>query len=118
MQTVGYVSGFRYVAYTGRFAHLSSGDYPIVAIDTPQGAFHFPTSYMYPLNKAQQDKLLWQKVDALYLKSEPTVGRVVAWHGSSWSVLTMLGVVVLLAAVFVFYAAWRVLWPSQLADDA
>ena len=113
VQTQGYVSGFRYVTYTGRYAHRSSGEYPIVSIDTPKGAFQIPTSYMHPLNKAQQDKLLWQKVDVLYLKSEPSIGRVVAWHGSSISILTVLGVFLSMAALFIFYIAMRMLFTKN-----
>ena len=109
VQTVGYVSGFRYVKYTGRYSHLSSGDYPVVTIDTPKGTFQIPTSYEYPLTKAQQDKLLWQKVDALYLRDEPHIGRVVKWHGSSMWVLTGLGLFILLAAAFIFNIAFRML---------
>ena len=51
VQTEGVVSGFRYVRYTGRYAHLSSGEYPIVSIDTPKGAFQILSSYEYPLTK-------------------------------------------------------------------
>jgi hypothetical protein len=109
VQTQGYVSGFRYVQYTGRYAHQSTGDYPVVAIDTPKGAFQIPTSYEHPLTKAQQDKLLWQKVDVLYLRDEPSVGRVVQWYGSSMWVLTGLGVFILLVALFVLTMAYRML---------
>ena len=109
VQTQGVVSGFRYVKYTGRYSHLSSGDYPIVSIDTPKGAHHIPTSYEYPLNKTMQDKLLWQKVDVVYLRDEPAVGRVVKWQGSSMWVLTGLGVFILMASLFVFYMAYRMM---------
>jgi hypothetical protein len=109
VQTQGYVSGFRYVTHMGKYGHQNSGDYPIVSIDTPKGAFQIPTSYEHPLKKAQQDMLLWQKVDVVYLKDEPAVGRVVKWHGSSMWVLTCLGVLLLLAAMFVFYMAGRIL---------
>jgi hypothetical protein len=109
VQTVGYVSGFRHVTFTGKYAHRSTGDYPIVAIDTPKGAFQIPTSYEHPLTKAQQDKLLWQKVEVVYLRDEPTIGRVVKWHGSSMWVLTGLGVFILLVALFVLTMAYRML---------
>lgn len=109
VQTQGYVSGFRYVKYTGRYSHLSSGDYPIVTIDTPKGAFQIPTSYEYPLNKTMQDKLLWQKVEVVYLRDEPAIGRVVKWHGASMWVLTGLGVFILLLALFISSMAWRML---------
>ena len=85
-----------------KYAHRSSGQYPIVTIDTLKGAFQIPTSYEHPLIKAQQDKLLWQKVDVVYLKDEPAVGRVVKWHGSSMWVLTGLGVFLLMTGLFVF----------------
>lgn len=107
--TQGYVSGFRHVAFTGKYEHRSSGQYPIVTIDTPKGAFHIPTSYEHPLNKAQQDKLLWQKVDVVYLKDEPTVGRVVKWHGSSMWVMTGLGVFLLMTGLFVLYLSYQML---------
>jgi hypothetical protein len=109
VQTQGFVSGFRHVTFTGKYAHRSSGQYPIVTIDTPNGVFQIPTSYKHPLNKAQQDKLLWQKVDVVYLKDEPAVGRVVAWHGSSMWVLTGLGVFLLIAGLFIFYMSYRML---------
>ncbi|MDO8456036.1 MAG: hypothetical protein Q7T07_03885 [Burkholderiaceae bacterium] len=109
VQTQGVVSGFRYVRYTGRYAHLSSGEYPIVSIDTPKGAFQILSSYEYPLTKTMQTRLLWQKVDVVYLKDEPAIGRVVKWHGSSMSILTGLGVFILMAALFVFYLAYRML---------
>jgi predicted metal-binding membrane protein len=109
VQTQGYVSGFRYVAHTGKYGHQNSGDYPIVTIDTPKGAFQIPTSYEHPLNKAQQDKLLWQKVDVVYLRDEPSIGRVVKWHGSWMWVLTSLGVFILAASLFVLYMAYRML---------
>jgi hypothetical protein len=111
VQTQGFVSGFRYVTYTGRYAHLSSGHFPVVTIETPKGQMQIPTSYEHPLNKAQQDELLWQKVDALYLRDEPSTGRVPKWHGSAFSVLTFLGVVLLIAALFICYAISRL---SQL----
>lgn len=81
----------------------------MVAIDTPKGTFQIPASYEHPLTKAQQDKLLWQKVDVVYLKDEPAIGRVVKWYGSSMSVLTGLGVFILMAALFVFCMAYRML---------
>ena len=109
VQTVGVVSGFRYVQHTGKYGHRNSGDYPIVSIDTPKGAFQIPTSYEYPLTKAQQDKLLWQKVDVVYLRDEPHIGRVVKWHGSSMWVLTGLGLFILLVAAFIFNIAFRML---------
>ena len=109
VQTVGYVSGFRYVQHTGKYGHRSSGDYPVVTIDTPKGTFQIPTSYEYPLNKTMQDKLLWQKVDVVYLRDEPHIGRVVKWHGSSMWVLTGLGLFILLVAAFIFNIAFRML---------
>ena len=118
VQTQGFVSGFRYVKYTGRYSHLSSGDYPIVTIDTPKGSFQIPTSYEYPLNKTMQDKLLWQKVAVVYLKDEPATARVPQWHGSSFSLLTALGVFVLTAGLFVFYLAYRMLVSKRLAKSA
>ena len=39
VQTQGVVSGFRYVTHTGKYGYRSSGDYPVVAIDTPKGVF-------------------------------------------------------------------------------
>ena len=109
VQTEGVVSGFRYVGYTGRYAHLSSGDYPVVAIETPKGTFQIPSSYEYPLNKTIQAKLLGQKVAVVYLRDEPAIARVTPWHGSSFSVLMALGVFVLLAGLFVFYTSYRML---------
>ncbi len=109
VQTQGYVSGFRLVTYKGRYAHRSSGHYPVVSIETPKGTFQIPTSYEHPLNKAQQDELLWKKVDVVYLRDEPAVGRVLKWHGSSNWLLTGLGVVLLITALFVFYISWRML---------
>jgi hypothetical protein len=111
VKTQGFVSGFRYVTYTGRYAHRSTGHYPVVTIETPKGQMLIPTSYEHPLNKAQQDELLWKKVDALYLRDEPSTGRVPKWHGSAFSVLTFLGVVLLIAALFICYAISRL---SQL----
>lgn len=111
VQTQGFVSGFRHVTFTGKFRNRDSGQYPIVTIDTPKGTFQIPTSYAHPLNKAQQDKLLWEKVDVVYLRSEPSVGRVVKWHSSSgWGwVLMGLGVFILAVGLFVLYMAWRML---------
>lgn len=109
VQTQGYVSGFRHVTFTGKYAHRSTGQYPIVAIDTPKGVFQIPTSYAHPLNKAQQDQLLWQKVDVIYLKDEPSTGRVVKWHGSSMWVLTGLGVFLLMAGLFFLYLSYQML---------
>jgi hypothetical protein len=109
VQTQGFVSGFRYVTYTGRYAHLSSGHYPVVTIETPKGPMQIPTSYEHPLNKAQQDELLWKKVDVVYLRDEPGIGRVVKWHGSSLSVLTVLGAFLLLVAFFILVMSYRML---------
>jgi hypothetical protein len=109
VQTQGFVSGFRYVKYSGRYAHLSTGHYPVVSIDTPKGAFQIPTSYEHPLNKAQQDELLWKKVDVVYLRNEPNIGRVAKWHGSSLSVLTVLGAFLLLVAFFILVMSYRML---------
>ena len=109
VQTQGVVSGFRYVRYTGRYAHLSSGEYPIVTIDTPKGAFQILSSYEYPLTKTMQTRLLWQKEDVVYLKDEPAIGRVTKWHGSSISMLTLIGVLILMAALSVFYMCYRML---------
>jgi hypothetical protein len=111
VQTQGYVSGFRYVEYHGKYAHRSTGQYPVVAIETPKGRFQIPTSYAHPLDKAQQDELLWKKVDVIYLRDEPSVGRVLKWHSSSawvW-VLTVLGMVLLLTALFIVYISFRLL---------
>jgi hypothetical protein len=109
VQTQGFVSGFRYVSFTGRYGHRSSGDYPVVSIDTPKGTFKIPTSYEHPLTKAQQDELLWKKVDVVYLRDEPGIGRVLKWHGSSLSVLTLLGMVLGATALFIFYMSCRML---------
>ena len=111
VQTQGFVSGFRHVTFTGKFRNRDSGQYPIVTIDTPKGTFQIPTSYAHPLNKAQQDKLLWEKVDVVYLRSEPGIGRVLKWHSSSgWGwVLMGLGVFILAVGLFIFYMAWRML---------
>lgn len=109
VQTQGFVSGFRHVTFTGKYGYRSSGQYPVVAIETPKGAFQIPTSYEHPLNKAQQDELLWKKVDVVYLRDEPAVGRVLKWHGSSNWLLTGLGVVLLITALFVFYISCRML---------
>ena len=109
VQTQGVVSGFRYVTHTGKYGYRSSGDYPVVAIDTPKGVFQILSSYAYPLNKTMQAKLLGQKVDVIYLKDEPALGRVIKWHGSSFSVLTGLGVFILLVAMFIFYMAFKML---------
>jgi hypothetical protein len=107
VQTQGFVSGFRYVSYTGKYAHRNTGQYPVVTIDTPKGTFQIPTSYEHPLNKAQQDKLLWEKVDVVYLRDEPGIGRVMAWHGSSTWLLTGLGLVLLLTALFIVYKSYQ-----------
>jgi hypothetical protein len=116
VQTQGVVSGFRFVKYTGRYAHLSSGDYPIVSIDTPKGAFQVATSYEHPLTKAQQDELLWKKVDVVYLRDEPAIGRVAKWHGTSnsgWGwVLTGLGVFLLMTGLFILVLSYRMLSPK------
>ena len=109
VQTQGFVSGFRHVTFTGKYGHRNSGQYPVVSIETPKGAFQIPTSYEHPLNKAQQDELLWKKVDVVYLRDEPAMGRVLKWHGSSNWLLTGLGVVLLITALFVFYISWRML---------
>ena len=109
VQTVGYVSGFRYVKHAGKYGQRNSGDYPIVTIDTPKGAFQIPTSYEHPLSKGQQDKLLWQKVDVVYLRDEPNIGRVMKWHGSSMWVLTGLGVFLLVVSLFSFSIIFRIL---------
>lgn len=109
VQTQGVVSGFRYVTHTGKYGYRSSGDYPVVAIDTPKGVFQILSSYEYPLNKTMQAKLLGQKVAVVYLRDEPSMGRVTKWHGSSFSVLTGLGVFILLVAMFIFYMAFKML---------
>jgi hypothetical protein len=109
VQTQGFVSGFRHVKFTGKYGNRDSGQYPVVTIDTPKGMFQIPTSYEHPLNKAQQDKLLWQKVDVVYLRDEPGIGRVMAWHGSSTWLLTGLGVVLLLTALFIVYKSYQLL---------
>jgi hypothetical protein len=109
VQTQGFVSGFRYVAYTGKYGHRSSGDYPVVSIETPKGTFKISTSYAHPLTKAQQDELLWKKVDVIYLRDEPNIGRVAKWHGSSLSVLTVLGAFLLLVALFILVMSYRML---------
>lgn len=107
--TQGYVSGFRHVTFMGKYGYRSSGQYPIVAIETPKGAFQIPSSYEHPLSKAQQDELLGKKVAVVYLRGEPNIGRVIKWHGSSMWVLTSLGVFILAVAVFIFYMALRML---------
>ena len=114
VQTEGVVSGFRYVGYTGRYAHLNSGDYPVVAIETPKGAFQIQSSYEYRLNKTMQAKLLGQKVAVVYLRDEPAVGRVLKWHGTSgWGwVLTGLGAFLLMTALFVLIMSYRMLSPK------
>ena len=109
VQTQGFVSGFRYVAYTGKYGLRNSGQYPLVSIETPKGTFQIPTSYEHPLNKAQQDELLWKKVDVVYLRDEPGIGRVVKWHGFSLSVLTVLGAFLLLVAFFILVMSYRML---------
>ena len=109
VQTQGVVSGFRYVTHTGKYGYRSSGDYPVVAIDTPKGVFQILSSYEYPLNKTMQAKLLGQKVAVVYLRDEPSVGRVTRWHGSSFSVLTGLGGFILLVAMFIFFMAFKIL---------
>jgi hypothetical protein len=109
VQTQGFVSGFRHVKFTGKSGNRDSGQYPVVTIDTPKGTFQIPTSYEHPLNKAQQDKLLWQKVDVVYLRDEPGIGRVMAWHGSSTWLLTGLGLVLLLTALFIVYKSYQLL---------
>jgi hypothetical protein len=109
VQTQGVVSGFRYVTHTGKYGYRNSGDYPVVSIDTPKGVFQILSSYEYPLNKTMQAKLLGQKVDVVYLMTEPAMARVLKWHGSSFSVLTALGSFILLAALFIFYVACRML---------
>jgi hypothetical protein len=50
-------------------------------------------------------------VDVVYLRSEPSIGRVVKWHSSSgWGwVLMGLGVFILAVGLFVLYMAWRML---------
>ncbi len=108
VQTQGFVSGFRHVTFEGKYATRSTGQYPIVTIETPKGVFQIPTSYAHPLNKAQQDKLLWQKVDVVYLRDEPQIGRVVKWHGSSMWVLTGLGIFLLVVALFSFSIIFRI----------
>ena len=114
VQTEGVVSGFRYMGYTGRYAHLNSGDYPVVAIETPKGAFQIQSSYEYRLNKTMQAKLLGQKVAVVYLRDEPAVGRVLKWHGTSgWGwVLTGLGAFLLMTALFVLIMSYRMLSPK------
>lgn len=114
VQTEGVVSGFRYMGYTGRYAHLNSGDYPVVAIETPKGAFQIQSSYEYPLNKTMQAKLLGQKVAVVYLRDEPNIGRVLKWHGTSgWGwVLTGLGAFLLMTALFVLIMSYRMLSPK------
>ncbi len=114
VQTQGFVSGFRHVTFTGKYGHRNSGQYPVVSIETPKGAFQIPTSYEHPLNKAQQDELLWKKVDVLYLRDEPNMGRVVKWHSASgWGwVLTGLGVFLLATALFVLVMSCRMLLPK------
>jgi hypothetical protein len=102
VQTEGVVSGFRYVGYTGRYAQLSSGDYPVVAIETPKGTFQILSTYEYPLNKTMQAKLLGQKMAVVYLRDEPAIARVPQWHGSSFSVLMALGGVCALGWVVCF----------------
>jgi hypothetical protein len=108
-QAEGVVSGFRYVAHTGKYGRQNSGDYPVVAIETPQGAFHILSSYEYPLNKTMQAKLMGQKVAVVYLLSDPSTARVPQWQGSSFSVLTVLGVFVLLAGLFVGFISFKML---------
>lgn len=114
VQTQGFVSGFRHVTFTGKYGHRNSGQYPVVSIETPKGAFQIPTSYEHPLNKAQQDELLWKKVDVVYLRDEPNMGRVVKWHSASgWGwVLTGLGVFLLATALFVLVMSYRMLLPK------
>jgi hypothetical protein len=109
VQTEGVVSGFRYVTHTGKYGNRSSGDYPVVAIDTPKGVFQILSSYEYPLNKTIQTKLLGKKVAVVYLRDEPSMARVTQWHGSSFSVLTALGGFILLAALFILYLSYRML---------
>lgn len=114
VQTQGYVSGFRHVTFTGKYGYRNSGQYPVVSIETPKGAFQIPTSYAHPLNKAQQDELLWKKVDVVYLRDEPNMGRVVKWHSASgWGwVLTGLGVFLLATALFILVMSYRMLLPK------
>ncbi len=107
VQTQGFVSGFRYVSYTGKYAHRNTGHYPVVSIETPKGAFQIATSYAHPLNKAQQDELLWKKVQVIYLRDEPSVGRVVQWHGSSTWWMASLGVVLLVAGLLIVYLSYQ-----------
>ena len=111
VQTQGFVSGFRHVTFTGKYGYRNSGQYPVVSIETPKGAFQIPTSYEHPLNKAQQDELLWKKVDVVYLRDEPNMGRVVKWHSASgWGwVLAGLGVFLLMTGVFILIISWRML---------
>ena len=109
VQTEGVVSGFRYVRHTGKYGYRNSGDYPVVTINTQKGDYQLLSSYEYPLNKTMQDKLLGQKVDVVYLMTEPSIGRVLKWHGSTFSVLTVLGLCMLLAALFIAYLSYRML---------
>jgi hypothetical protein len=109
VQTEGVVSGFRYVTHTGKYGYRSSGDYPVVTINTQKGDYQILSSYEYPLNKTMQAKLLGQKVMVVYLRDEPSIARVTKWHSSSFSVLTALGGFILLAALFILYLSYRML---------
>jgi hypothetical protein len=114
VQAEGVVSGFRYVTHTGKYGRQNSGDYPVVAIDTPKGVFQILSSYEYPLNKTMQTKLLGQKVDVVYLMTDPAVARVLKWHSTSFSILSFLGVCIVLAALFVYYLSCRMLTSNNL----
>jgi hypothetical protein len=79
----------------------------VVSIETAKGGFQIATSYAHPLNKAQQDELLWKKVQVIYLRDEPSVGRVVQWHGSSTWWMASLGVVLLVAGLLIVYLSYQ-----------
>jgi hypothetical protein len=99
----GYVSGFRYKESTGRGKYASkAGDYPIVTFDTPTGPIHL-YGYGGPQSPANQDKLLRQKVNVVYLREEPTLGRVVKWHTSYPWIDAVIGVFLLASSLFCFY---------------
>ncbi len=105
----GYVSGFRYQESTGRGKYATkSGDYPIVTFDTPTGPIHL-YGYGSPQIKSNQDKLLRQKANVVYLREDPTMGRVVKWHSSYPWLYAVIGAFLLAGSLFCFYFISRIL---------
>jgi hypothetical protein len=52
-------------------------------------------------------------VQVIYLRDEPSVGRVVQWHGSSTWWMASLGAVLLVAGLLIVYLSYQFIFSRK-----